>query len=169
LRRADICVLREEDADLAERVLQLMGQHGKTSDLARVWIMERRTTLPTDAASIPNAIAFCAIGDATGFFNGLRHAGLTLQSTIAFRDHHIYNRSDISRLKAAASRSGANCFVTTEKDSMRLSPALRAELEKEGPLIVAGLDVSLQQENYCLDGLEALLQERLQLRPRNVR
>jgi hypothetical protein len=59
--------------------------------------------------------------------------------------------------------------VTTEKDSMRLSPALRAELEKEGPLIVAGLDVSLQQENYCLDGLEALLQERLQLRPRNVR
>jgi tetraacyldisaccharide 4'-kinase len=169
LRRADICVLRAEDADLSEWALQLMGRRGHNADSARVWIVERRITLPADATSIPNALAFCAIGDPTGFFDGLRRAGLTLQTTIAFRDHHVYNLNDIEDLQAAARRNGAKCFVTAEKDSVRLSPALRAKVEKEWPLIVAGLHVSLQQENHCLDGLEALLQERLQLRPRNVR
>ena len=166
LRRADFCVLRAEDADQSERVLQLMNQ---ASSPARVWIVERRTTLPADAASIPNALAFCAIGDATGFFDGLRQAGLTLQATIAFRDHHVYNLGDIARLKAVASRSGANCFVTTEKDSVRLAGELRAELEKHGRLVIAGLDVHLQEEKRCIDGLESLLQEHLQLHPRNVR
>ena len=169
LHRADICILRAEDADLSERVRQLMGQHGQTSDPARVWIVERRTTLPADAISSSSALAFCAIGDATGFFDSLRHAGLTLQTTIAFRDHHVYNRNDISRLKAMARNSGANCFVTTEKDSVRLPRELRAELEKHVPLLIAGLELRLQQEKRCIDGLESLLQDRLQLHPRNVR
>jgi tetraacyldisaccharide 4'-kinase len=166
LRRADICVLRAEDSDLSQRVLQLMGQ---PSDPAHIWILERQTTLPSDTASISNALAFCAIGDAAGFFNGLKRAGVTLQNTIAFRDHHVYNRSDISRLKAAANRSGANFFVTTEKDSVRLAGELRAELENHGRLVIAGLQLRLQDEKHCIDGLESLLQERLQLHPRNVR
>jgi tetraacyldisaccharide 4'-kinase len=169
LRRADICVLREEDADLSEEVLQLMGQDGQSSDPAQVWIVDRRTTLPADASLIPNAIAFCAIGDGEGFFDGLRNAGLTLQSTQAFRDHHIYNSSDISRLTASASHSGVHCFVTTEKDSVRLTAELRAELESHGRLVIAGLELRLQQENRCIDGLQSLLQERFQLHPRNVR
>ena len=166
LRRADICVLRAEDADLSERVLQSMGQ---TSDPQRVWIVDRRTVLPAAATSISNALAFCAIGDATGFFDGLRLTGLTLQDTIAFRDHHTFNAGDIARLKASAIRSRANCFVTTEKDSMRLSGKLRAELENHGPLVIAGLELRLREEKRCLDGLESLLHERLQLHPRNVR
>jgi len=169
LRRAHICVLRAEDADLSQQVLQLMRPHGQTCDSTRIWIVERRTTLPLDAASIPNALAFCAVGDATGFFDGLRHVGLTLQATIAFRDHHVYNLDDISLLKTAASRSGANCFVTTEKDSVRLPEELRAKLEKNGRLVIAGLQLRLQQEKHCIDSLESLLQERLQLHPRNVR
>jgi tetraacyldisaccharide 4'-kinase len=162
LRRADICVLRAEDADLSERVLYLMGRHGQTSDPSRIWIVERQTTLPTDTA-IDNAIAFCAVGDARGFFEGVRHAGLTLQHMIAFRDHHVYHHNDISRLKAAASRSGANCFVTTEKDSVRLAGELRAELENHSPLVITGLKLLLQKEKRCIDGLESLLQERLQI------
>ena len=168
LRRADICVLRAEDADLSPRVLEFMGR-GQPSDPARIWIVERRTILPADATSIHDALAFCAIGDAMGFFDGLRHAGLTLQTTIAFRDHHTYNPGDIARLKAAANRSGANCFVTTEKDSVRLAGKLRTELESRGRLVIAGLDLRLQEEKYCIDRLEALLQERLQLHPRDVR
>ncbi len=169
LRRADICVLRADDANLSERVLQLMGQHGQTSDSARVWIVERRTTLPVDAAAVHNPLAFCAIGDPAGFFDGLRCAGLTLQRSIAFRDHHLYTRSDIARLQEAASRSGANCFVTTEKDSVRLCLELRSELEKVGRLVIAGLELRLHEEKHCIDGLESLLQERLQLHPRGVR
>jgi tetraacyldisaccharide 4'-kinase len=169
LRRADIFILRAEDADLSERVMHLMDRRAHSAEWAKVWIMERRTTLPSSPDSIPAALAFCAIGDATGFFNGLRQAGLALHSTIAFRDHHIYNPNDIEDLQAAARRCRAKCFVTTEKDSMRLPPPLRAKLEKQGPLLIAGLEISLQQEKDCLDGLEALLHERLQIPPRNVR
>ncbi|MHB1674228.1 MAG: tetraacyldisaccharide 4'-kinase [Acidobacteriaceae bacterium] len=169
LRRADICVLRAEDADLSGRVLQSMRRPGNNPDPARLWIVERRTALPSAPSSIPNALVFCAIGDAKGFFDGLRQAGMTLQAAIAFLDHHVYSANDIEGLKAAARRCGAKCFVTTEKDSVRLAGTLRAELEKEGPLIVAELDVSLHDERRCIDSLEALLKERLQLRPRNVR
>lgn len=169
LRRADICVLRAEDSDLSQPALQLMGEDVQTSNPARVWIVERRTTVPDDAASIRNALAFCAIGDPKGFFNGLRNAGLALKGTIAFRDHHIYNAGDISRLKAAANRCGADCFVTTEKDSVRLHGKLRADLQRQAPLVIAGLELRLRDEKRCIDGLELLLQEWLQLHPLGVR
>ncbi|MES2220451.1 MAG: tetraacyldisaccharide 4'-kinase [Acidobacteriota bacterium] len=169
LQRASICVLRAEDADLSDRVLQRMGRQGETSDSSRLWIVERRTTLPPNATSHSSALAFCAIGDATGFFDGLKQVGLRLQSTIAFRDHYTCNRTDIARLKAVASRSGADCFVTTEKDGVRLSPALREELETQGPLLIAGLQLHLQNEKRCIDRLESLLQEHLQLHPHDVR
>ena len=146
-----------------------MGHDGQSSGPPRIWIVERRTTLPADATSVSNALAFCAIGDAAGFFDGLRHAGLTLQTTIAFRDHHVYNRRDTSRLKAAASAAGASCFVTTEKDSVRLAANLRADLERQGRLVIAGLKLRLRDEKRCIDGLESLLQEHLQFHPRNVR
>jgi tetraacyldisaccharide-1-P 4'-kinase len=118
---------------------------------------------------IPKALAFCAVGDAIGFFNGLRLAGVSLQATIPFRDHHVYTLNDMERLRATARHCGAQCLVTTEKDSVRLPNALRADLEKEGRLIIAGLKVSLRDETRCIDMLEALLNERLQLRPHNVR
>jgi tetraacyldisaccharide 4'-kinase len=146
-----------------------MGQDGQTPNPARVWIVERRTILPASETSIRSALAFCAIGDPKGFFNGLQHAGLTLQNTIAFRDHHVYNHGDIARLKAVANRSGASCFVTTEKDSVRLAADLRAKLECHGRLLIAGLELRLQEEQRCIDGLESLLDARLQLHPHNVR
>ncbi|MHB1935161.1 MAG: tetraacyldisaccharide 4'-kinase [Acidobacteriaceae bacterium] len=169
LKRADICVLRAEDADLSERVSQFMGGHSHGSNPARIWIVKRRTTLPSAADFSPSPLAFCALGDANGFFDGLRQAGMALKATIGFRDHHVYNMGDIEGLKATARRCGAKCFVTTEKDSVRLPGPLLAVLEKEGPLIIAGLETSLQEEQRCIDSMETLLKERLQFCPRNVR
>ncbi|MGO8719760.1 MAG: tetraacyldisaccharide 4'-kinase [Acidobacteriaceae bacterium] len=169
LGRADICVLRAEEADLTDRVLQLMPRAGKISDAAHVWIVKRKTTLPEGADPIQQALAFCAVGDAKGFFDGLRQAGLNLQATIAFRDHHVYTLKDVKGLRATARRCGAQCFVTTEKDGVRLSDSLRAELEKEARLFIAGLEVSLREEARCIDMLEARLNDRLQLRQHNVR
>ena len=59
--------------------------------------------------------------------------------------------------------------MTTEKDSVRLAAAHRAQLESSGGLVVAGLHLFLQEEDRCIRGFESLLQERLQLRPLNVR
>lgn len=169
LGRADICVLRAEDSDLTDRVLPLMRTSNPGLDPARVWIVERRTILPVASAAIAKAVAFCALGDATGFFQGLRHAGVEPQATIAFRDHHIYTGKDIERLLAAARRFGAQCFLTTEKDIVRLSDAFRAELEQQCPLIPAGLQISLREETRSMEMLEALLRRGLQVPPNNVR
>lgn len=173
LSRADVCVLRAEDVDLdpglVDRVLHWMRPLHANRDRARVWIMKRRTTLPVAPIAISKAVAFCAVGDANGFFQGLRQAGMDLQATLAFRDHHDYTRKDIERLQTAARRCGAQCFLTTEKDSVRLSGAFRAELEKVCPLILAGLEVSLREETRSMEMLEALLSRGLQVHPGNVR
>ncbi len=173
LARADICVLRAEDADLRDRVVLLMRQ----TDPARIWLVERRTTLPMTSQSslqpITDALVFCAIGDSREFFKGLRQAGIQLVAEIAFRDHHVYTHKDVNRLKAAAQDTGAKSFVTTEKDSMRLANDLRAELEKELPLIVAGLEINLRDEARSMATLESLMSGSqampLQVRTGNVR
>lgn len=173
LRRADICVLRAEDADidpkLAQRVTRCMQRPDPEAAQERVWIVERRTTLPSPATSVGKTVAFCAIGDANGFFQGLRQAGVDPRASIAFSDHHVYTCKDIDRLRSAARSCGAQSFLTTEKDSMRLTAPLRVELEKTGPLLFAGLEIFLREETCCLDTLEKMLQEPLQFQPGNVR
>jgi len=158
LQRADICVLQAQDADLTERVLSLMKQN----DPARIWIVDRRTVLPTGYASLSSVLAFCAIGDPEGFFSGLQKAGTTLADTIAYRDHHIYTRADMERLKQRARSCGASHFVTTEKDNVRLTDASRSDLESELPLVVAGLAVTLQEEARAMALLESFLAQQLQ-------
>ncbi len=162
LERADICVLRAEDADLRGCVLRPMRQ----TDPARVWIIERRTVL---SDLISPVVAFCGVGDPHGFFQALNQAGADLKKKIAFRDHHSYTVRDIKRLKQAARSSGARCFITTEKDSMRLAAPLRAELETEFPIIVAGLEITLREEAASIALLESLLTNPLLTGPANVR
>ncbi len=173
LERADICVLRAEDADLKDRVLRLM----RKTDPERVWVVERRTISPAELSSpratSHTALAFCAIGDPHGFFDGLRKAGISVVEEIAFRDHHVYTQKDVDRLKDVARQSGAQCFVTTEKDNVRLAAQLRRELESEIPFFVAGLEVSLRDEAGAMTLLESLLGvpagKPLQGEQRNVR
>jgi len=165
LERADILVLRAEDAELVDRVRQL----ARKPDAACIWIMERRTTVPTISQPASRMLAFCGIGDAKGFFRGLCQAGAFIQREMAFRDHHVYTRQDVEVLKAQAKNAGAQCFITTEKDRVRLVDDLRAELEAALPLMVAGLEVSLQEEDRCMAMLEELLARRLQISHDNVR
>ena len=56
------------------------------------------------------------------FFAQLRAAGVNVAATRTFRDHHAYTKSDIRALLAARKKSGATCFVTTEKDAINLEP-----------------------------------------------
>jgi tetraacyldisaccharide 4'-kinase len=154
LERADICVLRTEDADLKDRVLRLMQK----TDPAQVWIVDRRITLPASAhIHAGGVLAFCAIGDPHDFFDGLQRAGIKINKEVAFRDHHSYTLQDIERLKTVARNVDAKCFLTTEKDSIRLEGNLRTELEKQCPLVIAGLEVALRDQSPALTTLESML------------
>lgn len=76
--------------------------------------------LPVDTLSGKNVIGFCGIGNPASFKNTLTHAKVRLKDFIIFRDHFRYVQKDISRIKAAALRCGADWIVTTEKDIIRL-------------------------------------------------
>lgn len=168
LERADIAVLRAEDADLADQVRLLMRRKEKGPARQRIWLVERKTVLPVEN-STRRVLAFCGIGDPAGFFQGLRQTGIPLVEAISFSDHHVYTERDIDRLKTAARRANAERFVTTEKDSIRLPQSIRADLETACPLLIAGLELSLQREAQCMDTLEKLLIEKLQTRKSDVR
>lgn len=164
LERADICVLRTEDADLAQRVLSLMRQ----ADSARVWIVERKVVLPS-LHEPPTAFAFCGVGDPEGFFDSLRGAHVDLLGTMAFRDHHIYAHKDIERIATRAHRFGAHCLITTEKDCIRLDAPLRSALEAKFSLIVAELQLALIDPDRCIETLKSLISERLQTAANGMR
>jgi tetraacyldisaccharide 4'-kinase len=161
LRRADICVLREEDRDLAAPVLDAM----RTGDPARVWFLRRVTTVASagtgpEAGKLQRAVAFCGIGNAAQFFSGLRQAGVTLAAEVAFRDHHVYTDHDVGALVERVKACHADGFVTTEKDSVRLEGELRETLGAFAPLHFADLAVTLEGPERCLDFLTGLLDKR---------
>lgn len=131
LARADAVVLIEPDArNLAPR-------------LAAVRPLLRARLQP--AAGAPDlagrrVLAFAGIGRPEKFFASLRQAGATLVATRAFPDHHPYGRQEIEDLLAEAETSSAQA-ITTEKDAVRLPPALRARVAVL-PVVVAWQDTA---------------------------
>jgi tetraacyldisaccharide 4'-kinase len=80
-------------------------------------------------------LAFCALGNPENFFEQLRREKFGLAFTKAFRDHHQYTQKDVDRLEKEAAARGANKFLTTAKDAVKLKdlrfnlPCLVAESE----------------------------------------
>jgi tetraacyldisaccharide 4'-kinase len=162
LLRADICVLREEDSDLLVPALAAM----QTEDRARVWLLRRSTVLETALQHLrpQRALAFCGIARPGQFFEGLRQAGLPVVATVAFPDHHPYTERDVRALAAQARACHADVLVTTEKDHVRLDENSRKQLGAIAPLHVAGLAVSLQTPERCMEQLLGLLEKRTRVR-----
>lgn len=153
LYRSDICVLTVEDANLRPQAMRWMH----TDDPRRVWLIERQTTVPPELHGEP-CLAFCGIGSPGQFFAGIERAGATPVTTLRWPDHHRYTSADIRRLQAAARRHHAAAFLTTEKDSWRLTPAQRSALKNIAPLYVAPLTISLLDPSAALDYLRLRLQ-----------
>lgn len=104
----------------------------------------------------PSPIVFCGIARPQPFFAQVRAAGVSPAAEIAFRDHHAYDTNDIRRLVAIRRESGADGFLTTEKDAINLGP-LRADLE---PLAVATLKLTLDRPADLVDTILARIAER---------
>jgi tetraacyldisaccharide 4'-kinase len=151
LAEADIVVLREEEAEaLRDIVARLTGGKGGPA----IWIIRRQLSLGAggDVALPTMPFAFCGIARPESFTTMLAAQGYEPMETMIFPDHHAYDERDISRLLERARFCGANGFVTTEKDAVKLTPILRDRLEMVGPVIVARLNIEL------LDEKEALIQ-----------
>jgi tetraacyldisaccharide 4'-kinase len=142
LRRADVIVLRHEDAEL-ESILRAY-----VKSECRFWRVRRTLTLKTP---VERAVVFCAIARPREFFDGLTAAGAGIAERISFPDHHRYRAADIERLAKLGRRAGCDAFVITAKDEVKLDPAMRSRLNAVAPLSTAALTVELEDERGALD------------------
>lgn len=66
--------------------------------------------------------AFSGIAQPGSFKKLLRDAGANVLSFIEFPDHYVYNRNDLDAMEKHFATLGAEGWITTEKDAMRLTP-----------------------------------------------
>jgi tetraacyldisaccharide 4'-kinase len=74
-----------------------------------------------------DVVAFAGIGRPAKFYRTLTETGARIVARYDFPDHHPYSVNEIEPLVAQAQAVKAQA-VTTEKDWVRLPPALRAEI-----------------------------------------
>lgn len=171
LRRADILVVREEEAaDVRDAVAKILCATRPEfwASLPEFWTVSRRIEIQASRAEDPRRgagdhalnpvalrpIAFCALARPDDFANSLREAGVSATATVAFRDHYSYSVADMRKLVARAKASGADGFVTTEKDAVKLDPPMIAALHAVGPLAIAQLHVELLDAEAAMQSLE---------------
>lgn len=170
LSRAQIVVLRDEEASVVEeRVLSALN-----GALPMIWKIRRSASLhpmtsPQGArrdAAVESArktplhpLAFCGLARPEGFADSLQAAGCSVAGFDVFRDHHAYTLQDMERLVRRARAAGADGFVTTEKDAVKLTPAMLASLDTLGPVHVARLSVELMDAEAAMRELIAMLSE----------
>jgi tetraacyldisaccharide 4'-kinase len=146
LRRANIIALRAEEADVLRPLLQRVF---KGRELPPVWITDRVFAF-VEGQPTARPLAFCGIARPEGFGTSLAGKGVSPVDLVALRDHQVYDEPTMQNLLARASKSGADGFVTTAKDAVKLTPKLRKQLEIVGPLAVGDIRVTLQNEEQCM-------------------
>ena len=155
LRRADVVVVREEEFEAVGKRVWAMVREG-----AQMWRVRRTLRFPAPlfvfGAGI-RPVAFCAIARPEGFAAMLLDAGCGVVETVAFDDHHRYGMGDIDRVIAVAKSVNGSGFVTTEKDVVKLSGAMRARLEQAGPLMIVALEATFADGPAVLRAFELRL------------
>jgi tetraacyldisaccharide 4'-kinase len=142
LRRASIIALRAEEKSV-ESELRSRGVG------APVWWLDRRLEIePTE-----RTVAFCGIANPEEFMASLNDVGVEVIKRCVYRDHHRFSRADIEQIVSTARESNARAFVTTEKDAVRLTPEMRALMERVAPLRFARLIVNLRDEQTVVRDL----------------
>jgi tetraacyldisaccharide 4'-kinase len=114
----------------------------------RIWQVRRQLEL-SDLELVGaggRLIAFCGIGRPKQFLDGLKASGQPLAGEVAFSDHHSYEQKDLDRLLALKKQTGAEGFITTEKDAINLG-ALSTHLQ---PLRIAGLSMQLESAEQAV-------------------
>lgn len=158
LRRADAFAVREEEVDPVASALRRLGRPE-----VPVWTIRRSLHFPQPLGIFGaglRPLAFCGLARPENFAAMLTGAGCGLVDTVIFPDHHRYREQDISLLASTARQLQATGLVTTEKDAVKLTPAMRTRIEAEvGPLMVVGLQAQFVYESPVLRALDEHLRK----------
>jgi tetraacyldisaccharide 4'-kinase len=151
--RAGVLILREDEA--AALIPHLPPSKP-------IWTIRRTLRFPQPLGIFTAGLrpmAFCGLARPEGFSAALAEAGCGLSGTLAFADHRRYTHADIDQLLTTARQHQATGFITTEKDAVKLTPALRAQLEEHGPLMVAALDATFTDPAAVLATIRSAIRE----------
>lgn len=118
-----------------------------------IWRVRRVIELPATAGK---TIAFSGIARPRQFIESLKSSRMEIAGTITFRDHHRYQQRDIDRLLALKKQTGAESFITTEKDLINLG-TLSSQLT---PLHIAELRIELESPEQLLMDLLKTIEQR---------
>ena len=151
---ADVFVLRTEAAASRRGFLEKLMAGG---EVPAVWEIQRRLSLGEGGeVALPSLpVAFCGIARPDSFTTMLNAEGCMPVARVDFPDHHQYDDHDVATLLERARHSGANGFVTTEKDAVKLTPLMTDRLETVGPVVVTRLSVELVDEAAAMQQLVA--------------
>ncbi len=156
LRRAHAVAVREDELPVVERRLRLLLQKD-----VPLWTVRRTLRFPAPLGVFGaglRPLAFCALARPEGFAVMLAKAGCGVVDTVMFPDHHRYDGRDTTELIRLAKEMHATGFVITEKDAVKLSPALWQALEKAvGTVMVVALDAAFVYESPVMRLLESRL------------
>lgn len=97
---------------------------------------------PLDAVAGKPVVAFCGIGNPEGFQKTLSPSvALSAENFRTFPDHHHYTPADLLELRRLADQCGAEQFLTTRKDLVKLP------VDGILGLPCRGLDIELQVDD----------------------
>jgi tetraacyldisaccharide 4'-kinase len=140
LRRADIIIITKytDDEDLlkTESFVQrytdgpVLGSKIEASSYIDVI---NNSVRPIETICGKKAFLFSGIAETENFRKTAEVSGVEICGTRWFRDHYMFKREDIDGLLQEAKENGADIFLTTEKDAVRLS-ALKELIVQDTPL-----------------------------------
>jgi tetraacyldisaccharide 4'-kinase len=146
IRRADVVMVREDEAEVAGLVEGL-----------RTWTIRRRLEFAAGVVVPKRPVAFCGLARPEGFAAMLAGAGIEAADFVEFRDHHSYRESDVERLVEVARAKGADGFLTTEKDAVKLTAGMMERLGRVGAVVAPMLRVELVDDEARMEELLEML------------
>jgi tetraacyldisaccharide 4'-kinase len=127
LRRADAVIITKCDAQtnaaaLADRLRGFTDAPVFTSSYDPVSLIDCRSgaSTPLSAMLHTPAVLFCGIAQPESFRRTAASLGIPIASFHAYGDHHRYAPVDLQDLARAGKTTGAEWYLTTEKDARRL-------------------------------------------------
>ncbi|MDH7515306.1 MAG: tetraacyldisaccharide 4'-kinase [Bacteroidota bacterium] len=129
LRRADAVVLTKcRDMDtahsLAERLSFFAGIPVFCSrfEPEDIRLLRSSHALPVSDLEERRLFSFCGIASPAAFLRTLADMGVHVVAHREFPDHYPYTARDVTALLSSVRTAGAEGFITTEKDAVRLDP-----------------------------------------------
>ena len=117
-----------------------------------IWRAHRRLETSYSGKSV----VFCGIGRPQQFFTSLKATQPEFAGEMIFPDHHRYTQNDVDRLLQIKKESGADGFITTEKDVINLGE-LGSQLQ---PIQAATLRMELDSPEQVLSEILLALERR---------